>query len=425
MLNSPPPRAGEADRERAKVPARPERVGGRTGAPLHVMMTVNAAWNIWNFRRNLVAALLSDGHQVTVLAPADGSETRLREMGCRFTALPMDAGGLNPLRDLGLLRRMHKGLACERPDAVLGYTIKNNLYGAIAAKRLGIPFIPTVTGLGTAFLSGGALQMVAERLYRAAFRFLPTVFFQNEDDCELFLQRRLVGQDQARVLPGSGIDLDHFALASFPPEGSAPTFLLVARLLRDKGVIEFVEAAKIVRARRPQVRFQLLGAAGSDNRTAISLAEAREWEQSHGIEYLGPVPDVRPNIAAAHCVVLPSYREGAPRTLIEAAAMGRPIIATDVPGCRAVVNSGASGFLCAPRDSDDLADACLRFLDLPREAQVEMGAAGRRKMEREYAQQIVIDAYREALADLCSTDPDAANSRELPNAVGGKSRVET
>lgn len=382
------------------------------------MMTANAAWNIWNFRRNLVAALLGDGHRVTVLAPADGSETRLHEMGCSFIALPMDPGGLNPLRELALLRRMQKAFASERPDAVLGYTIKNNLYGAIAAKRLGIPFIPTVTGLGTAFLSGGALQMIGENFYRAAFRSLPKVFFQNKDDCELFLQRRLVGQDQARVLAGSGIDLDHFAVASFPPEGSPPTFLMVARLLRDKGVIEFVEAAKIVRARRPEVRCQLVGAAGSDNRTAISVAQAREWELSHGIEYLGPAPDVRPNIATAHCVILPSYREGAPRTLIEAAAMGRPVIATNVPGCRAVVDSGVSGFLCAPRDPEDLADACLRFLDLPREAQVEMGAAGRRKMEREYAQQIVINAYREALAELCSTHSGAANSREPPSAEG-------
>lgn len=377
------------------------------------MMTVNAAWNIWNFRRSLVAALLESGHSVTVFAPADGTQKSLQGMGCHFIPLPMDAGGLNPVRDLGLLRRMHNVFARERPDAVLGFTIKNNLYGAITAKRLGIPFIPNVTGLGTAFLSGGALQIVAERLYRAAFSTLPVVFFQNDDDVELFVHRGLIRDHQARVLPGSGIDLEQFAAAPYPPLDKEPTFLMIARLLRDKGLVEYVEAAKIVRAHCPEARFRLVGAAGTDNRTAISGAEVRSWESSHGIEYLGPVADVRPSIAAAHCVVLPSYREGAPRTLIEAAAMARPLIATDVPGCRSVVDSEVSGFLCAPRNAGDLAEACLRFLSLPRHAQVEMGFAARRKMECEYDQKIVIDAYRSAIANLSASSAGAASPRIL------------
>lgn len=387
--------------------------------PLHLMMTVNAAWNIWNFRHNLVAALLDDGHRVTVLAPADGSETSLERIGCSFIPLPMDPGGLNPMRDLGLLRRIHKAFARERPDAVLGFTIKNNLYGAIIAKRLKIPFIPNVTGLGTAFLSGGALQSVAEKLYRAAFRSLPVVFFQNDDDAELFLRRGLVRREQGRVLPGSGIDLQYFTPAEYPPPGQPPTFLMIARLLRDKGVFEFVEAARIVRAHLPEARFQLVGAADADNRTAITLDEVREWERSHAIHYLGPVADVRPNIAAAHCVVLPSYREGAPRTLIEAAAMARPLIATDVPGCRAVVDSGASGLLCAPRDAKDLADACLDFLSLPRKAQIRMGLAGRRKMERQYDQQIVINAYRAAVASLTEVTGNAASDGDSRDNLAG------
>lgn len=373
---------------------------------LDIMMTVNAAWNVWNFRRNVVAVFVAEGHRVTVLAPVDGSETHLQEIGASFTALRMNPAGLNPLQDLGLLRRIYKEFARQRPDLVLGFTIKNNLYGAIAAKRLGIPFIPNVTGLGTAFLSGGALQMIAEKLYRFAFRSLPIVFFQNVDDAELFLQRRLVRRAQVRVLPGSGIDLEYFAPAAYPRPDLPPTFLMIARVLRDKGVVEFIEAAKLVRARHPEARFQLVGPADGNNRTAISLAQVREWEGSHGIEYLGAVADVRPIIADAHCVVLPSYREGAPRTLIEAAALARPLIAAGVPGCRAVVEPEKNGFLCAPRDADDLADACLRFLSLPREAQIEMGLASRCKMEREYDQRIVIDAYREAITRLCT--PPAA-----------------
>lgn len=361
-------------------------------------MTVNAAWNIWNFRRPLLSALLADGHAVTILAPADEFAPHLEALGCRFVPLAMDRKGLNPLSDAALALRIRQALVNLRPDVVLSYTIKNNIYGALAARSLGIPFLPNVTGLGTAFLSGGVLQGLAERLYRLAFAGLPVVFFQNEDDRSLFLERGLVGAGQARLLPGSGIDLAHFHPQPGAAEGSAPVFLMIARLLRDKGVEEFVEAARLVRARHPAARFQLLGAAGAANRTAIDLDTVRGWEASHGIEYLGTSPDVRREIAAAHCVVLPSYREGAPRTLIEAAACGRPLIATDVPGCRAVVEDGVTGFLCEPRSGDSLAEACLRFLALSSTDQAAMGQAGRAKMEREFDEALVTSAYREALA---------------------------
>jgi len=360
-------------------------------------MTVNLAWNIWNFRRPLLTALLADGHTVTVLAPEDEFAFRLEELGCCFVPLEMDRKGLNPLSHAALALRIRKALMSLRPDVVLSYTIKNNIYGAFAARSLGIPFLPNVTGLGTAFLRGGVLQGLAERLYRLAFTGLPVVFFQNEDDRSLFLERGLVAKGQARLLPGSGIDLAHFHPQPGHAESSAPVFLMIARLLRDKGVEEFVEAARLVRARHPAARFQLLGAADDANRTAINLKTVRGWEASHGIEYLGTSPDVRREIAAAHCVVLPSYREGAPRTLIEAAACGRPLIATDVPGCRAVVEDGVTGFLCAPRSGESLAEACLRFLRLSSAVQAEMGRAGRAKMEREFDEALVTSAYREAL----------------------------
>jgi glycosyltransferase involved in cell wall biosynthesis len=372
-------------------------VAAKMARPGHVLLTANAAWNIWNFRRPLVEALLADDCQVTVLAPEDEAAHRLSELGCRFRPLVMNVKGLNPLDDVLLATRMRRVFAAERPDAILSYTIKNNVFGALAAKSLKIPFIPNVTGLGTAFLSGRALQALVEQLYRTAFRSLPTVFFQNDDDRALFLERKLIQPAQAALLPGSGIDLVQFAPAAFPQDGP-PVFLMIARLLRDKGVVEYVEAARRVRAQVPEARFQLLGAAGAANRTAIDLDTVRGWEQSHGIEYLGTCADVRPHIAVAQCVVLPSYREGAPRTLIEAAAMARPVIATDVPGCRAVVDAGQSGFLCQPRDADSLAEAMLRFLALSPGERRAMGARGRAKMEREYCHSIIVNAYHRALA---------------------------
>lgn len=374
---------------------------------MHILMTVNAAWNIWNFRRPLVEALQADGHRVTVLAPPDDAVKDLERLGCRVRPLVMSVKGLNPLEDVRLQRRFARIFRETRPDAVLSYTIKNNVFGARAAKSVGVPFLPNVTGLGTAFLSGKLLQTVTEQLYRRSFAGLPVVFFQNEDDRDLFLDRRLVTADQVRLLPGSGIDLDRFAPAPMPAPDAPPVFLMIARLLRDKGVMEFVEAARQIKTRHPKARFQLLGAVGSENRSAIDRSTLDGWVAEGVAEYLGTAPDVRPAIAAASCVVLPSYREGAPRTLIEAAAMARPVIATDVPGCRAVVDNGVSGFLCAVRSADSLSAAMERFLALPPDAQREMGAAGRSKMTREYDQALVVDAYRAALTQITRADVKA------------------
>jgi glycosyltransferase involved in cell wall biosynthesis len=367
---------------------------------MQILMTVNAAWNIWNFRRPLVEALSADGHQITILAPPDDSVADLERIGCRFRPLEMSVKGLNPIEDLKLQRRLKRIFREEQPDAVLSFTIKNNIFGARAARSAGVPFVPNVTGLGTAFLSGGLLQTIAEHLYRRAFGKLPIVFFQNEDDRDLFLDRKLVRADQARLLPGSGIDLVRFTAVEMPSADAPPVFLMIARLLRDKGVIEFVEAARLIKARHPEARFQLLGAAGSENRSAIDNATVETWVAEGVVEYLGTTSDVRPAIAAASCVVLSSYREGAPRTLIEAAAMARPLIATDVPGCRAVVDTDVSGFLCEVRNADSLATAMGRFLALSPDARTSMGHAGRAKMEREFDQALVVAAYREALMAL-------------------------
>ena len=368
--------------------------------PINVIMTANAAWNVWNFRRAVASSLLADGHRVTVLAPPDASTSALQELGCGFTPLSIDPKGVNPAQDLQLLARFRKAFSTTKPDVVLSYTIKNNVYGALAARASGTPFIPNVSGLGTAFLSRGLLQFVAEGLYRRAFRDLPVVFFQNEDDRNHFHARRLIQQHQARLLPGSGIDLARFSAQPYPPPDEPPIFLMIARLLRDKGVVEFVEAARMLKRDHPRLRFQLLGATDAANRTAIDAKTVASWQAEGAIEHLGTTPDVRPMIAAAHCVVLPSYREGAPRTLIEASAMARPVIATDVPGCRAVVERDVSGFFCEPRSAESLAGAIRRFLAIPHGARAAMGRAGRERMEQHFDEAHVVFSYREAIAAI-------------------------
>lgn len=373
--------------------------------PMNVMFTANAAWNIWNFRRPVVQSFLDDGHQITILAPPDKSVADLESMGCRFVPLKMDTKGLNPLGGLKLQRQFKKVFRSERPDIVLSYTIKNNIFGAYAARSLGVPFVPNVTGLGTAFLSGGLLQTVAEILYRRSFSDLPVVFFQNRDDSALFVQRGLIHAYQAVLLPGSGIDLEHFGSQPYPAVTADPIFLMIARLLRDKGVLEFVEAARQVKAQAPHARFQLLGAVDAENRTAIDAATVQGWVDEGLIEYLGTATDVRPYITAAACVVLPSYREGAPRTLIEAAATARPLIATDVPGCRDIVEAGVTGLLCAPKNAESLAGTCMHFLSLSPETRAAMGVAGRKRLEDHYNQGVIVAQYQSAIRAVLLNGP--------------------
>lgn len=367
---------------------------------MHIVLTVNKAWNIWNFRQPLVEALLAEGHRVTVLAPRDETVANLTAIGAGFVDLPMDARSLGPAQNLGLVRHFRRTFSRLEPDVVLSFTIKNNLFGALAARSLRIPFVPNVTGLGTIFLGSRPLFLLGQALYRFALGKSPIVFVQNEDDRDFLVGNSILRPGQLRLLPGSGIDTQRFAPTPLPPRDEGTRFLMISRLLRDKGIVEYLEAARALKGSHPQVRAQLLGPLGSDNRTAIGQEDLQGYLDDGSVEYLGQTQDVRPFIEDAHCVVLPSYREGAPRSLIEAASMGRPLIATDVPGCRAVVNDGESGFLCAVKSSEALASAMARMADLTPGAMQEMGDRGREKMVATYSVEHVVDAYRKAIAEL-------------------------
>ena len=371
---------------------------------LKVALSANSAWNLANFRDGVIAALVKDGHEVLTLAPADGGTARLARLGARPVDLAMDQAGTSPVADTLLLLRYLRVLAAERPDVLLGYTAKPNVYGSLAAHWLGIPVVNNISGLGSAFIRGGWLAATLRILYRAALRRSRRVFFQNGDDRALFIDNRLVRAEQTGLLPGSGVDLRRF-VPTAPEAHDGFVFLVVARLLRDKGILEFVEAARLLRQEFPQARFRLLGAVDARNPTAIARPEVEGWVRDGVIGYLGTTDDVRPHLAAADCVVLPSYREGTPRTLLEAAAMARPLIATDVPGCRDVVDDGINGFLCEVRNAAALASAMRRMMLLPKEARQAMGAASRARVERDYDEQIVIDRYREAVREIAGSPP--------------------
>jgi glycosyltransferase involved in cell wall biosynthesis len=368
--------------------------------PRSIVISINASWNIVNFRLGLIRALQADGHRVIALAPHDAYSRRFAELAVEYRAIEMDKKGLSPLADLRLLRSYRRILRELGADIFLGYTAKPNIYGSLAAQSLGMRVINNVSGLGTAFLRGGWLLRVVSALYRRAFRRSARVFFQNPEDRDLFVAKRLVRPDQTGLLPGSGIDLGRFSPghAAAREDGGAFRFLLVGRVIRDKGIIEYVEAARRLRPRWPDVRFQLLGFVDAENRTAISKDIVDGWVAEGLIDYLGAADDVRPFVAAADCVVLPSYREGLPRTLLEAAAMARPMIATDVPGCRHLVRDGVNGLLCAVRDSGALATAMERMLEAAPEQRAAWGAEARAIAEREFSEEVVIARYRDAIA---------------------------
>jgi len=365
--------------------------------PGRVVIAANSAWHIANFRRELIRALARHGYEPIVVAPADPTG-RVKDLEVEHVDLPFERSGLNPFADLALLLRYRQVLKRLRPAAFLGFTIKPNIYGGIAAASLGIPSIANISGLGTAFIRRGPLQVLVTALYRFALRRASFVFFQNPDDRALFLERRLVRANQARLIPGSGVDLARFAMKPLPD--GPPTFLFIGRLLGDKGVRELIQAVRKLREAHPNMRTQLLGPLDGHNRTAISRSELNDWV-SHGlVEYLGETGDVRPFIEKATAVVLPSYREGLPRSLLEAAATGRPLIATDVPGCREAVDQGVNGFLCAPRNAESLADAMRRLLDLTPDGRSAMGLASRRKVESKFSETVVIQAYLDALGNV-------------------------
>ncbi|WP_136621050.1 MULTISPECIES: glycosyltransferase family 4 protein [Mesorhizobium] len=366
-----------------------------------IVISINTSWNVFNFRKGLIEALRSHGHDVVIMAPRDEYSSLIAAMGCRYVELEMDNSGTSPLRDMVLLWRYWRLLRRERPLAFVGFTIKPNVFGSIAANLNGIAVINNISGLGTAFVRGGLLLRIAKALYRVALARSKMVFFQNDDDRMLFVDAHLVREEQTGLLPGSGIDLVRFA----PPSetctrSDAIVFLLVARLLWDKGVGEFIEAARLVRQGVPGVRFQLLGFLDVENRTAVSREQVEKWVGEGLVEYLGATDDVRPFLSAADCVVLPSYREGTPRSLLEAAAMSKPLIATDVPGCREVVDHAVNGFLCKVRDPDDLASMMIEFAMMDDASRARMGAQSRNKVERQFSETIVIEKYMQQIEKL-------------------------
>jgi len=368
-----------------------------------IVISSNTSWSIYNFRLGLVKALKEKGYEVTIVAPKDGYTRKLVDLGFEYHDIFINGKGTNPLEDLVTVGRYCKIYKNVKPSIALHFTVKPNIYGNVACKLLKIPVISTITGLGTPFVKGGILTFVVEKLYRLALRNSSYVFFQNKDDFELFSSKGLVNKSKCEILPGSGINVERFRPISSEEKGKSFRFLLIARLIWDKGIGEYVEAARMLKRKYKNVEFCILGPVGVDNPNAIPKEVVKSWENEGVIRYLGVSEDVREEIAASDCVVLPSYyREGIPRVLLEAAAMEKPIITTDSVGCREVVDDGVNGFLCKVKDAGDLANKMEMMLNLSEGERAKMGKAGREKVIREFDERIVIGKYLEAIERILS-----------------------
>jgi glycosyltransferase involved in cell wall biosynthesis len=387
---------------------------------MKVLVLASYAPSLVRFRGDLIKAMAAAGHQVVACAPEEDDAVRrqLATCGVRYRTVPMRRAEVDVFADLRTLAALVRLLRSERPDLLLAYTQKPIVYGGLAAQLAGTPrFFAMVSGLGYAFTEGGGarrrlVRAAVKTLYRLALRRADGVFVFNGDDCAEMARHGILRSGLPVVqVGGSGVDLSRFAPAPLPT--GEPVFLLIARLLRDKGVVEYVEAARRVRKRRPGVRFQLLGPL-DPNPAGVSKGELDAWIAEGAIEYLGETDDVRPYLAKATVYVLPSYyREGLPRSIVEAMAMGRPVITTDAPGCRETTIHGENGYLVPLRDPAALAVAAQRFVDRPELAH----AMGRRSRELAEARFDVSRINAALLAAMGLDSPAGANvaKAELPS----------
>jgi glycosyltransferase involved in cell wall biosynthesis len=367
---------------------------------MKIAIVLNTSWNVYNFRLGLINALREDGNEIFVIAPPDQYSNRLVDMGFKFFPVRMDSRGVNPMKDFRLILELYKLYKKVGPDIILHYTVKPNIYGTLAAKAAGIPMINNVCGLGTVFLKKGLVSVVAKTLYRFAFRYPHKVFFQNHDDFQLFVREKLIKSRIADTVPGSGIDLKKFQPDEYSDSTASFTFLVISRLIYDKGIIEYIDAIRKLNALGINARFQILGAKDPVHKRGIPVEIVDSWIQEGLVEYLGTTDDVKSKVALADCVVLPSYREGLPRTLLEAASMGKPIITTNTAGCKHVVDDQENGFLCEVKSADDLAEKMLKMLQLSPEDRKLMGEKGRNKVLQQFDENIVINKYQEAIKKL-------------------------
>lgn len=363
-----------------------------------ILILSNAITGLHSFRKEVIKAIVNDGYDVSIFVP-DSENSKadyFREIGCKVINTSFNRRGVNPLADLKLMLTYRKFIKELKPLAVLTYTIKPNVYGGMAARLCRVPQLANVTGLGDAVENGGWMQKLTVTLYKIGLGKARRVFFQNESNRNFGI-RMGIADNSSILLPGSGVNLQQHTYQEYPADEGRIRFLYIGRLLKDKGAEEFFDAAKIIKSKYPQTEFQIVGSIEGDYQKQLD-----ELVADGIVRFLGPQADVRPFIGAVECTIMPSYHEGMSNVNLESAANGRPVITTNVPGCKETVDDGESGFLIEARNSKSLIDAIERFIALPYNQKVKMGKLAREKVENDFDRQIVIDAYLNEIENIAN-----------------------
>lgn len=362
---------------------------------MKILILTNNFLGLHSFRKEVVKAIRDAGHDVAISAPFDEKKTYFGELGCELIDTQFNRKGTNPLKDFSLMVYYRRLLKKEKPDVVLSYTIKPNLYGGMACQLCGVPQIANITGLGSAVENPGWLQKLTILLYKMGLRKTHTVFFQNKANKQFCEEHGMVNGN-LKLIPGSGVNLEYHSFKEYPTAETALRFIFISRLLKEKGIEEYFYAAEKIREKYPRTEFHIVGPCEDAYEEKL-----KELQQKGVVIYHGQQSDVRPFIANAHCTVHPSfYPEGMSNVLLESCAAGRPIITTDRPGCGEIVDDGVNGYVVHQQDGDDLVEKIERFIGLSFEEKKQMGLNARKKVEREFDRQIVVDAYLNEIAKI-------------------------
>ncbi|MBY6198480.1 glycosyltransferase family 4 protein [Vibrio hangzhouensis] len=363
-----------------------------------VVITANTSWYLYNFRRNTILTLLENGYHVVAISPKDKYSQKIAELGADYYHIEIDQGGTNPIKDIGTVFSFVRLYRRIRPNMILNFTPKNNIYSTLAARTVGAKAINNIAGLGMVFINENLTAKLARFLYKISQPKAHTIFFQNDEDKALFAKHNLAPLEITDRVPGSGVDLSRFTLSPSKDDGTV-RFLLIARMLYDKGIGHYVEAARELKTNYgDQVEFRLLGFLDVNNPSAVSKEDMQSWVDEGIVNYLGTSDSVEKEIAKVDCMVLPSfYREGVPKSLLEACAMGKPIITTDNVGCRETVDDGCNGYLCEPRSTSSLVEKLELMINHTHQERLLMGEKSRTKVENEFDEKIVIRKYLQAV----------------------------
>lgn len=358
---------------------------------MRVMILANLDLGLYQFRKELIQELLKENEVIISLPYGDLVEP-LKEMGCKFVDTPVDRRGINPVTDLKLFNAYRKLLKQEKPDLVITYTIKPNVYGGLACRMAGVPYAVNITGLGTAFQKDGMLKNIVTQMYKTSCKKAKVVFFENAGNQQIFVESEIVKPEQTCLLNGAGVNLEHYQLLEYPKDDEETRFLFIGRVMKEKGIDELFAAMKMLVAEGVKCSLDVVGPYEDDYKEVIEKYEAEGWLRYHGFQ-----TDVRPFIKNCHCFVLPSWHEGMANTNLECAASGRPVITSNIHGCLEAVEDGVSGYLCERKNVDSLYQVMREFVDFPCEERRIMGVAGRKRMEEIFDKKKVVNETIEEL----------------------------